>query len=77
MCTSSVSNVIYHTFSHGAAFYTLNGKNVNVMLEFSFLCNTPLKNHRLTMKIWTVLLLTVNINGTKLYLMNMSRKCHL
>ena len=29
----SVSNVIYHKFSHGAAFYTLNGKNVNVMLE--------------------------------------------
>ena len=34
MCTSIVSNVIYHKFSHGAAFYTLNGKNVNVMLEF-------------------------------------------
>ena len=34
MCTLSVSNVIYHTFSHGAAFYTLNGKNVNVMLEY-------------------------------------------
>ena len=34
MCTSSVSNVIYHKFSHGAAFYMLNGKNVNVMLEF-------------------------------------------
>ena len=33
MCTSSVSNVIYHKFSHGAAFYTLNGKNVHVMLE--------------------------------------------
>ena len=33
MCTSSVSNVIYHKFSHGAAFYTLNGKNINVMLE--------------------------------------------
>ena len=33
MCTSSVSNVIYHKFPHGAAFYTLNGKNVNVMLE--------------------------------------------
>ena len=30
-----VSNVIYHKFSHGAAFYTLNGKNVNVMLEFT------------------------------------------
>ena len=36
MCTLSVSNVIYHKFSHGAAFYTLNGKNVHVMLEFSF-----------------------------------------
>ena len=34
MCKSSVSNVIYHKFSHGAAFFTLNGKNVNVMLEF-------------------------------------------
>ena len=33
MCTLGVSNVIYHRFSHGAAFYTLNGKNVNVMLE--------------------------------------------
>ena len=37
MCTLSVSNVIYHKFSHGAAFYTLNGKNVNVMLEFSII----------------------------------------
>ena len=35
MCTMSVSNVIYHKFSHGVAFYTLNGKNVNVMLEFA------------------------------------------
>ena len=34
MCMSSVSNVIYHKFSHGAAFYTLNGKNFYVMLEF-------------------------------------------
>ena len=33
MCTLSVSNVIYHIFSHGAAFYVLNGKNVNVMLK--------------------------------------------
>ena len=33
MCTLSVSNLIYHKFSHGAAFYTLNGKNINVMLE--------------------------------------------
>ena len=33
MCTSSVSNVIYHTFSYSAAFYMLNGKNVNIMLE--------------------------------------------
>ena len=29
-----VSNVIYHKFSHGAVSYRLNGKNVNVMLEF-------------------------------------------
>ena len=27
--------VIYNKFSHGAAFYTLNGKNVNVMLELA------------------------------------------
>ena len=33
MCTLSVSKVIYHKFSHSAAFYMLNGKNVNVMLE--------------------------------------------
>ena len=39
--TMSVSNVIYHKFSHGAAFYTLNGKNVNVMLE-SLLITTRL-----------------------------------
>ena len=34
MRTSSFSNVIYHKFSHGAAFYMCNGKNVNVMLGF-------------------------------------------
>ena len=28
-----VSDVIYHKFSHGAVSYTLNGENVNVMLE--------------------------------------------
>ena len=33
--TSSVSNVIYHKFSHGAAFYTLNRKNDNTMLEYA------------------------------------------
>ena len=33
MCMSSVSNVIYHKFSLGAAFYTLNWKMVNVMIE--------------------------------------------
>ena len=37
MCTSSVSSVICHKFSHGAAFYTLNGKNVNVVLEFKLI----------------------------------------
>ena len=39
MCTLSVSNVIYHKFLHGAAFYSLNGKNDNVMLEFKILSN--------------------------------------
>ena len=29
-----VSNVIYHKFSHGAFSYTLNGENVNIMLEY-------------------------------------------
>ena len=28
-----VSNVIYHKVSHGAISFTLNGENVNVMLE--------------------------------------------
>ena len=37
MFMSSVSNMIYHKFSHGAVFYTLNGKNVNVMLEFEII----------------------------------------
>ena len=31
-----ISNMIYHKFSHGAVSYTLNGENVNVMLEFVF-----------------------------------------
>ena len=44
MCTSSVSNVIYHKFSHGAAFCTLNGKNVNVMLEFKI--HPPVKQQK-------------------------------
>ena len=33
MCTSSVSNVIYHKFPLGAAFYTVSVRNVNVMFE--------------------------------------------
>ena len=33
-CTSSISNVIYHKLSHGAAVYMLNGKTVNVVLEY-------------------------------------------
>ena len=51
MCTSSVSNVIYHKFSHGAAFYTLNGKNVNVMLEFmiNHVANVKVFNFRALM----------------------------
>ena len=33
MCTPSVSDLIYHKLSQGAASCTLNGKYVNVMLE--------------------------------------------
>ena len=33
-----VSNVIYHKFSQGAISYTLNGENVNVMLEL-YICS--------------------------------------
>ena len=45
MCTLSVSNVIYHKFSHGAAFYTFHGKNVNVMLELVVRQGFPLQNN--------------------------------
>ena len=41
ICMLSVSNVIYHKFSHGAAFYTLNGKKVNVMLELNLVHTLP------------------------------------
>ena len=34
-----VSNVIYHKFSHVAVSYTLNGENVNVMLQSYFSVN--------------------------------------
>ena len=34
MRTPSISNAIYHKFSHGAASYTVNEKNISVMLEF-------------------------------------------
>ena len=37
MCTLSVNDVNYHKFSHGAASDTLNGKNVNIMLELPLL----------------------------------------
>ena len=32
-----VSDVTYHKFSHSAVSYTLNGENVNVMLELQFI----------------------------------------
>ena len=33
---SSVSNMVYHKFSHVAAFYMLSDKNINIMLESVF-----------------------------------------
>ena len=35
------SNMSYHNFSHGAISYTLNGENVNVMLECEFKSTAP------------------------------------
>ena len=35
MCTPSISSVIYSKFSYDTTFYTLNGKNVNIMLELN------------------------------------------
>ena len=51
MCTLGVSIVIYQKFSHGAAFYTLNGKNVNAMLEFviNHVANVKVFNFRALM----------------------------
>ena len=37
MCTPNVSNMIYHKFSQGAASCMVNGKNINVTLEFQII----------------------------------------
>ena len=75
MCTLSVSNVIYHKFSHGAAFYTFNGKNVNVMLEYSFIDN--IQGHfSITYRILTCIthvassnrLIFSNFNGARIFI---------
>ena len=39
-----VSKVIYHKFSQGAVSYTLDGKNVYVMLEYSLNLDLSYKN---------------------------------
>ena len=39
-----VNNVIYHKFSHGAVSYTVNGENVNVMLEYLKILNNCLSS---------------------------------
>ena len=46
MYMSSVNNVIYHKFSHGAASYTVNGKNINAMLEYKIIFNSPIQKYR-------------------------------
>ena len=38
MCTLSVNDVNDHKFSHGAASYMLNGKNINIMLQSAIKC---------------------------------------
>ena len=60
MCTWSVSNVIYYKFSHGAAFYTLNGKNVNVMLEFRIISSITIDNEHICLNMPFITLISNN-----------------
>ena len=53
-----VSNVTYHKFSHGAVSYTLNGENVNVMLESYLLRNWYNKKYLLFMVLEYLMLYT-------------------
>ena len=64
MCTLSGSNVIYHKFSRGAAFYTLNGKNVDVMLEFKV---TKTKQNDVFLCYWWISFCQSNKNFRYIY----------
>ena len=77
MCTSGVSNAINHKFSHGTAFYTLNGNNVNVMLEYCIdpkylnIClfteknleNSTLKIVDIDLKVYSAMCLSMQMEG--------------
>ena len=64
MCTSSVSNVSYHKLVQGAAFYTPNGENVNVILEYCF--RPPLqKNTNFSTKYFILCKFYTNKGGIK------------
>ena len=65
MCASSVSDVIYHKFSHGAASYTLSEENVNVMLGLSFEQNYKLQNGLLGTSNTVLLALQYHNGGTR------------
>ena len=60
---SDVSNVIYHKLSHGAASYTLNGKNVNVMLEYLICFRYMLEVRRALKRIYFQDFLKLNIKA--------------
>ena len=49
-----VSNAIYHKFSHDTVSYTLNEKNVNVMLELQIVYKfmTILDIYRMSISPW-------------------------
>ena len=51
-----VRNVIYHKFSHGAVSYTLNGENVNVMLELSILHDVMMSRDKMYSKYESMIL---------------------
>ena len=76
-----VSNVIYHKFSNGAVSYTLNGENVNVMLEFDLFgdasfhfygvsrCNDVFSHQKLTKYYVNASIKVEVIGGISLYVM--------
>ena len=72
MCASNVSNVIYK-FSQGAAFYTLNGKNVKVLLELNFISNKQERYNLFTARYTFKFLYNIKFKSNKSNLLDISK----